>query len=76
MWSDGYYANTVSKHGNEKVVAKYVKEQGKDYHLLHETKIATSPFSNPNTPPQAAALFILASTDTHFIVDITGYYAP
>ena len=36
FWSDGYYANTISKHGNEKVVAKYVKEQGKDYHLLHE----------------------------------------
>ena len=28
FWSDGYFVSTVSKHGNESVIAKYVKEQG------------------------------------------------
>lgn len=29
FWSSGYYISTVGKHGNEKVIARYVKEQGK-----------------------------------------------
>ena len=28
FWSDGYYVNTVSKHGSEEVVANYVRNQG------------------------------------------------
>lgn len=28
FWTDGYYVNTVSKHGNENVISKYVREQG------------------------------------------------
>ena len=28
FWSDGFYVATVSAHGNEEVVAKYVKNQG------------------------------------------------
>ena len=28
FWSDGYYVNTVSKHGNEEVITKYIKNQG------------------------------------------------
>lgn len=35
MWTDGYYASTVSKHGNEEVISKYVKEQGKNYQKLY-----------------------------------------
>jgi REP element-mobilizing transposase RayT len=35
FWSDGYYASTVGKHGNEGMVKKYVEAQGKDYLALH-----------------------------------------
>ncbi len=28
FWTDGYYANTVSKNGSEKAIATYVREQG------------------------------------------------
>ena len=37
FWTDGYYINTVSKHGNEDVVRQYVKKQGNegDYEQLH-----------------------------------------
>jgi REP element-mobilizing transposase RayT len=38
FWTDGYFVNTVSKHGNEDVIAKYVREQGveKQYKVLHK----------------------------------------
>lgn len=36
FWSDGYFASTVGKHGDEGVIAKYVKGQGRDYTCLHE----------------------------------------
>ena len=29
FWSSGYYISTVGKHGNEKAISSYVKEQGK-----------------------------------------------
>ena len=40
LWTDGYYVNTVSQHGNEEVIAKYVKNQGqeKEYKQLHKAK--------------------------------------
>ena len=28
FWSDGYFASTVGKHGDEQMIAKYVKGQG------------------------------------------------
>lgn len=28
FWTDSYFVNTVSKHGNEDVISKYVREQG------------------------------------------------
>ncbi len=31
MWTDGYYAGTVGKHGNEDMIGKYVKGQGGTY---------------------------------------------
>ena len=31
FWTDGYFASTVSKHGNENTIANYVKEQGSAY---------------------------------------------
>lgn len=36
FWSDGYFAATVSKHGDEKVISKYVQNQGDDYEQLYE----------------------------------------
>lgn len=35
FWSDGFYMATVSKHGNEKVIANYVKNQGDEYNKLY-----------------------------------------
>ena len=39
FWTDGYFANTVSKYGDESTITKYVKEQGteKEYKVLHQT---------------------------------------
>lgn len=36
FWSDGYFASTVGKHGNEDMIANYVKNQGQVYTKLHE----------------------------------------
>jgi putative transposase len=38
FWSDGYFASTVGKHGDENMIAKYVKNQGKKYSKLHEDR--------------------------------------
>ena len=35
FWSDGYFASTVGKHGNEGMIGEYVKKQGQDYKKLH-----------------------------------------
>ena len=39
LWTDGYFASTVGKHGNEELIGKYVKNQGnmrdKGYKKLH-----------------------------------------
>ena len=43
FWSDGYFINTVSKHGSEKRVAEYVKNQGKDYMMLHKKDPTRTP---------------------------------
>jgi len=34
FWTDGYFASTVGKHGNENMIGKYVKNQGKEYKKL------------------------------------------
>ena len=37
FWTVGYYVNTVSRHGNETTISKYVKNQGKDdYKVMHK----------------------------------------
>ena len=36
FWTDGYFASTVGKHGNENMISKYVKEQGEEYKQLHK----------------------------------------
>ena len=35
FWSDGFFASTVGKHGDEKQISNYVKNQGKEYKALH-----------------------------------------
>lgn len=41
LWTSGYYVSTVSKHGNEQVIAQYVKKQGrqKEYTQLHKEQL-------------------------------------
>ena len=36
FWSDGYFASTVGKHGNENMISNYVKKQGNEYVKLHQ----------------------------------------
>jgi REP element-mobilizing transposase RayT len=38
FWSDGYFASTVGKHGDEGTIAKYVQNQGNTYEKLHESR--------------------------------------
>ena len=38
FWTDGYFASTVGKHGNEDMIRNYVKKQGKEYVKLHEDR--------------------------------------
>ena len=35
FWTDGYFASTVGKHGDEGMIGRYVKEQGGHYQKLH-----------------------------------------
>ena len=41
FWSDGYYVSTVSRHGSEQVIQRYVKEQGQatEYKQLHAQQL-------------------------------------
>ncbi len=41
FWSKGYYIGTVGKHASEYVIAKYVKDQGRDkeYKKLHAQQL-------------------------------------
>ena len=36
FWTDGYFASTVGKHGNESTIGNYVKNQTTGYTKLHE----------------------------------------
>ena len=36
FWSDGYFSSTVGKHGDENMIANYVKAQGGDYKNIHK----------------------------------------
>ena len=38
FWTDGYFASTVGRHGNEKAIGAYVKRQGSGYQKLHEAR--------------------------------------
>jgi len=48
FWTKGYFVNTVSKHGNEDVIGKYIKNQGNnidEYKKIHEEEDRWLPFS-------------------------------
>lgn len=36
FWTDGYFAGTIGKHGDENMIGKYVKNQGREYQKLHK----------------------------------------
>ena len=38
FWTDGYFATTVGKHGNEDTISDYVRKQGSEYQKLHEDR--------------------------------------
>jgi len=38
FWSDGYFASTVGKQGDERTIARYVKEQGGEYLQLYQSQ--------------------------------------
>ena len=36
FWTNGYFANTVGKYGNEDMIKNYVKTQGQQYKKMYE----------------------------------------
>jgi putative transposase len=44
LWTTGYYINTVGQFGNETVIQKYVKEQGKEYKQIYRGAIQLNLF--------------------------------
>jgi putative transposase len=36
FWTDGYFASTVGRHGNENMIGNYVKSHEKQYQKWHE----------------------------------------
>ena len=38
FWTDGYYASTVGKHGDENMIGDYVRKQGNEYSKLYEDR--------------------------------------
>ena len=39
FWTSGFYLNTVGKHGNETIIKKYVKDQGKAYKQFYRGQL-------------------------------------
>jgi putative transposase len=41
LWTSGYYASTVGKHGNEEVIGRYIQEQGRgdEYVQLYKDQL-------------------------------------
>ena len=38
FWTDGYFASTVGRHGNERMIGDHVKRQGSGHRKLHEDR--------------------------------------
>ena len=45
FWSEGYFVSTVGKHGDEDMIAHYIKKQGQEkaYKRLHKQKKGNDP---------------------------------
>lgn len=41
FWTDGYFASTVGKHGDETKIGNYVKNQGQNYKQIYEDRQLT-----------------------------------
>ena len=39
FWTSGFYLNTVGQYGNEFIIQKYVKDQGKTYEQIHRGQL-------------------------------------
>ncbi len=39
LWTSGYYVNTVGQYGNEEVIKKYVKGQGREYRQIYRAQL-------------------------------------
>ena len=39
FWTSGFYLNTVGQYGNETIIKKYVKDQGKTYKQLYRGQL-------------------------------------
>ena len=39
LWTSGYFVSTVGKHGNEKIIENYVKNQGKAYKQIYRGNV-------------------------------------
>jgi putative transposase len=35
FWTDDYFVSTVGKHGDEAMIGRYVRNQSKEYQMLH-----------------------------------------
>ena len=38
FWTSGYFTSTVGKHGDEKMIEQYVREQGMEYTKVHDDR--------------------------------------
>jgi REP element-mobilizing transposase RayT len=38
LWTDGCFASTVGRHGNEKAIGAHARRQGSGYRKLHEAR--------------------------------------
>lgn len=47
FWGSGYFITTVGQHGNEQVIAAYIRKQGhkQDYKQLHKQPLQLELFS-------------------------------
>ena len=39
LWTSGFYGNTVGQYGNEEIIRKYVKNQGKAYNKIYQGQL-------------------------------------
>jgi len=39
FWRSGFYLNTVGQYGNETIIKKYVKDQGKTYKQIYRGQL-------------------------------------